>query len=652
MKIMLCGENKRFIHFLEKGIKQKTEKFKDIETCLKRTVIEKPDALFLLPDYDKNKTSIDEFPEDYIEIFAEILKNKTTKIYIENYPSFDSRDYYITSVNAIDYQTKSANYSLKVTGAYKGKLGFEILQKRDFKFFPNFVHFDEPYEILLEIKNLLGVHDVIAEDENMIGVGLIKNCNNVYTSMFDLTNYKEGFNLPFAHWKKLYTTLFEEITGADETDMANAFDLCYSKIQTQNDLTHKYNKEELKSALENAVTNAVEWHKDSGLLLKSKDSLVVYEMVRSFDLNIAKNVRGDSNFMTAVLFAVAGKYFENKEWEKVAETLMNEMLVNRDFQLKDGDNKGLFKWFAGVKGLGTRALYASDCARVGHCIATLYKITGKDEYKTSAIMCGEAFLKWFNKRPYLPVCFMADYEEASIIKMQESNEQSRAPEFYGAVLLALKSFYEITNDKRYIDQILLTAGEIAKRYPDYDSETSHSRNFTLSRVLSALSVAQCFEDGPWTDVIYETLKYFKELQHKDGGFSDGEAYFDKQSLSKTMEFAVGFGPEHGNICDFMYCHNTMLSNLCTLTKCSKGKVFESLAQDMFDDALRFALNTQIVSKDKRISGGWMRAYDMDLCEYYGCNKDFAWGAYSILAGWMMGTIPIVFLDMLGKESLY
>ena len=26
----------------------------------------------------------------------------------------------------------------------------------------------------------------------------------------------------------------------------------------------------------------------------------------------------------------------------------------------------------------------------------------------------------------------------------------------------------------------------------------------------------------------------------------------------VKEFAIGFGPEHGKICDLMYCQNTML----------------------------------------------------------------------------------------------
>ena len=39
----------------------------------------------------------------------------------------------------------------------------------------------------------------------------------------------------------------------------------------------------------------------------------------------------------------------------------------------------------------------------------------------------------------------------------------------------------------------------------------------------------------------------------------------------------------------------------------------------------------------------MRAYDMDIDEYYGLDKDKGWGAYCIETGWMTGYIPLVFM---------
>ena len=47
----------------------------------------------------------------------------------------------------------------------------------------------------------------------------------------------------------------------------------------------------------------------------------------------------------------------------------------------------------------------------------------------------------------------------------------------------------------------------------------------------------------------------------------------------------------------------------------------------------------------------MRAYDMDVGEWHGLNKDLGWGPYCIETGWTMGTIPAVFLFD-GREGSY
>ena len=60
----------------------------------------------------------------------------------------------------------------------------------------------------------------------------------------------------------------------------------------------------------------------------------------------------------------------------------------------------------------------------------------------------------------------------------------------------------------------------------------------------------------------------------------------------------------------------------------------------------------IRSTDERFDGAWMRAFDMDTMEYYGCDKDFAWGPYCILTGWVTGAVPLVFLDLLGLKTMY
>ena len=67
------------------------------------------------------------------------------------------------------------------------------------------------------------------------------------------------------------------------------------------------------------------------------------------------------------------------------------------------------------------------------------------------------------------------------------------------------------------------------------------------------------------------------------------------------------------------------------------------ARRVYGNVRRFLLASQIKSDDPRFEGAWMRAFDMDIGEYYGLNKDKGWGAYCIESGWVMGFIPAVLL---------
>jgi len=651
MKTVVWGGNKRFFEFLQLADgKDNVEVVESLFDALSYTLKNKAKALFLLPDYDNSKNVLDEFEDSHINSIVDIIISGNTKIYIENYPSFDARDYYIFGAQSRAYPTALGRNSIKILGDFKDDLGFELLQKRNGIFWQNAKHYEKEIDILAEIRNCLGVHDVVAEDSQCLGIALSRTKNQVYTAMVDFTNFDGNFTLPYKHWKKFYSRVFSEILGLEEKTVADAFQTIFSGIGTRESSNFVREDNRLKDDLEQSVLNAVSWHLDSGIMPEKDGKKGVYEMIRSFDLEKAKNIRGDSSFFTSALFAVAGEYFNNSEWQEISKNLLNEILVNKELQITEGPNKGLLKWFSGVKNIGTHITYATDSARGGNSMYVLYETTKDESLRERLVMMGEAFLKWFAGDALIPVGWF-NYDEWSLDSIHQK-EKTTAPEFYEPIMILFKNLYKITGDDRYKNQIMMTATKMAEIYPDYGIGPSHSKNFTLSRVLGIFAVAQSFEKGKWTPIIDELLNYFNTLQHSSGGFADGKAYFDENSIKADMEFAIGFGPEHGNICDLMYCQNTMLYTLNMLRKCCADGFDKCLSEKMLHKAINFLLNVQIVSDNKMLSGGWMRAYDMDLDEYYGCDKDFAWGAYSILVGWMTGAIPIAFLDLLGMKTMY
>lgn len=650
MKALVWGKNNKFIEFLKETVSEDevyvAETFQD---AMDVAVKKQADAVFMLPDYDLGKNVISEFTDDELRALVSLIDGEKVKIYMENYSAFDSRDSGVIGCKAISYEMPLGRNTIRLLGEFKDEMGGELLQKRNGVFFPNADY--SGMEIMAEVRNCIGVHDVVAEDEVCQGIALGRIHKTLYTAMVDITHFDGNFALPYEYWKRFYSKLYSEILGVSVSVTEDAFKKVYSGIKTVKEASYMRNKEERKDAFEKCVLDAVNWHIDSGVLPSADGTRGVYEMVRSLDLNIAKNIRGDSSLFTAALFMLAGKYFNNTEWQDISRNITHEILYNRELQIKDGVNKGLFNWFSGIGKIKGSSVYISDTSRCANCVYMLYTMTGDKELRETLELTGEAVLKWFNGDGLIGGGGLLNITKWDLETIQ-THDRTTSSEFYEAPMILLKNIYSITKDERYREQIIKTADALANIHPNYGVATAHSKNFTLSRALGVYAVAQALKPGGWTDEINDILEYFHKLQHPCGGFADGQAYFDEKSIKTNMEFAIGFGPEHGNICDLMYCQNTMFYILNILRKCEDKGFNKKLADEMFDRVVDFMLNIQIVSDDKRISGGWMRAYDMDLGEYYGCDKDYGWGAYSILTGWMTGAIPIVFLDMLGMDTMY
>lgn len=639
MKVSVFGGNEKFISFLGRLSEVKRhENLKDALSCSDGNA----DALFILPRYDEGKSFIPEFSDEEAGLLFELIGSGKTKVYIENYPAYDYRDCFILGLQARSLINNIGKFTVCLSGNLADSLGFEILQKRNGFYFPCAPHTDEKYEILAEIKNCIGTHRVINEEKRE-SVALIRTHRGVYSAMADLTNLSDYEIFSYNHWKDFYKKLFGELLSIDQTEVESAFIAEYKRVEIKKDKRSK----DKKTALKEAVLDAVSWHERSGIMADNGGG-GVYEMFRSFDLNIAKNLRADSSLFTSALFMAAGEYFGNEEYKQIAIRLADLMLKEKQIQIKEGENKGVFKWFSGNSGMGARSVYVSDSSRVGNSIFALYRLTGEEHYKEAIDRLGEALLKWFGGDPLLPACAF-NYEKDDLVSIQKGRRLA-SPEFYDAPLIFLGNMYSLTKDNRYKEQIIKTAECLATIYPNFEAIASHSVNFTYSRLLGALSSAQKFGDGVWTPVIDELLLYFKERHQRSGGFAEGKAYFDESSLKKDMEFAVGLGVDD-NIADMVYCQNTLAYTLNILLS-SKGGYNRTLAKELFDSLINFLLDTQISCPDRRFNGAWMRAFDMDSSEYYGCDKDFAWGPYCILTGWVTGAIPLVFLDILGLKTMY
>ena len=639
MKCVILGGERKFRAFLEAALGEAVTEVASLSEALSAVA----DVLFILPCYDLGELVLPEMSEDESEMLARLVYEGKTKIFIEGYPSFDYRDKFILGVQAKGPITPFGKNSITLCGELSSKIGYEILQRRGGYYYPADIRPGEKISVLCEVKNCLGTKKVLSAEKKHAADALYKKGDALYVSMTDLTNLKSYEIFPYRAWAGLYANVFSEILGVNEDTVLRAFLGAYKKIETKG----KNVKKSRHEALEEAVADALSWHENAGILIDG-GRRGVYEMIRSFDLKIAKNKRGDSSLLTAVLFSAMHKYLGNEKYARVSADILHHTLDELGLQLSEGKNRGLFKWFSGIGGLGCTDVYLSDTSRVGNSVFALYKLTENEALRPRLDALGEALLSWFGGEALVPVCnFKYDRDDLESI---QSDVRALSPEFYDAPMLFFRNMYLLTGDERYKEQIFKTATKIALAYPSYDALASHSDNFTYSRTLAVLAVAQSLGEGEWTPLIDTLLNYFKNVQHKMGGFADGRAYYDEASLSSDMEFAVGFG-DGDSIADMVYCQNTMAYAL-TVLKSAEGSFDKALAESMRERLIDFLLLSQIKCEDNRFSGAWMRAFDMESGEYYGCDKDFAWGPYCVLAGWVTGIIPLVMLDELGVKTMY
>ena len=113
------------------------------------------------------------------------------------------------------------------------------------------------------------------------------------------------------------------------------------------------------------------------------------------------------------------------------------------------------------------------------------------------------------------------------------------------------------------------------------------------------------------------------------------------------------GSRHDNIMDILYCLNNLLGCFSLIgSMTNPGSIYVEKTADLQKKLVRFTLNIQLTETDKRLCGGWMRAFDMQTHSYFGVNKDRDWGAYCIMGGWVMGMIPLLLMAEDGMPSIY
>ncbi|MBE5783307.1 MAG: hypothetical protein E7329_08355 [Clostridiales bacterium] len=646
-KIALIGGTKKFYEYLLAS----GGNIVPMNDVSKAIADESLAGMILLPEYEDGKEMVEQMSVEDIEVLAG-RKRKGFRVFAENYYCFN---YYQCSVFGYETTGKICHISNENLCAQRGlqyKLGGDrILQASGAAYIPAAVNFRDPYVheqfVLLAKGNYIGTSQIAAKvvrpDPMLIQSG------SVYSCLLSMTNFDTVGMRPNCRWKKVFSAVFSKVLNIPAEGLEKAFEAFYPPLETRMKPDDVIPMECWREKEEQALMDAVKWHFDSGVILGDGTTGSV-EMILSSNLELYKARRGDAGLYTGWLTYAAGKYFKNEKWQQVG--LNNFEYFLEHAQLQGGNLDGMFAWYT-HKDAGPLWVWCIDSGRCGIALCNMYRLTGKEEYKDRIKRLADGFLRWMDG-DLLKGCRQA-YDDPLVDRPFEK-AANRTPDFYSEMGAFMTMAHKIIGKQEYLDAVVKVAKKLVDSYPDNFEFHGHTTSARNARFLMLLTSVHLAGGADYTDMINHLIEYIGSLQMPCGGiYSEDNMNFERgdPNFSANDENGITTPWDNDRISDQLYCVNNAVASLSLLNYVPEDSgIHKKEGLNILHKLLEYVVKIQIVREDKRFHGGWMRAFCMNLGEYYGLNMDKYWGPYCIMAGWTMGIIPLALLGDLENRSPY
>lgn len=601
-------------------------------------------GMLLLPDYDGGEDFVDEMSLSDMELLAR-RKTEGFRVYSENYLSLNS---YSDSVFAFSVQgsvCRTNNQSLCAMGGLQYILGGErILQASDVRYFPGCESFADSgvlvKEILLSMGGYYGTSQVKTLDVKDSMPVLIRS-GSFLTAAMSFTEFDSVNMRPNCRFKKLFGYIFSFVTGIPRERVESAFEACYPPIKTRFDVNAVLPEDRKRELYEKALYDAVRWHFTSGMILGEHGEDGAVEMVLSNNAQRNRNNRRvDSGMYTGWLLYAAGKYFKNDDWKLTGKNVFDYFLTHA--QLSGGVVDGMFDWFYN-KYSTPKDIYSIDLGRDGIALCNMYRLCGEKKILDAVKRLAESVFGWIDGDRLYNV--FIPYGKIGTEKHVKT-DGTCTPAIYGELSSFMAMASRITGDSKYIERMVPVCDMLVKIYPDYDYY-GHTTSSRIARLLMTLLPVQLSGRRDYSEIINEAIDYLDSLRTSQGGiYSEDNITFEKM-LKRNGECGITTPWDNDRISDQLYCVNNALAALSIICELPDGTaVNKEKGLRLYKSLLDYIVKIQIVSDDGRFMGGWMRAYCMNLGEYYGLDADSLWSSYCIMAGWTMGILPLSLLSAL------
>ena len=414
------------------------------------------------------------------------------------------------------------------------------------------------------------------------------------------------------------------------------------------------------NALDKCVKNAFDFLEKS-ILYRQNNTLYVAE---GFASTITRQgaqpwrsmERSDCTFETAGALAVAGRLSEDSRLGELAEELFTRIAddpANRATNPHD-PCYGQFTFYENVP-----TYYASGNAKSAMLMMAALPLTGNRLEREKIIMrLMYSLLRstGINGHHRSALTVPDSFREHNWDFYAAEDYVNNTPHREAALLAMFACAYYWTKDEDFKLKAERGIASIMRAYPDLPWTNGYSAE--LAKLPLVLALMLQIDPGneqykQWLDQVVSDIAARMD-EHgallETFHIMDNGLYAPPKSHSEYGSAEAPLIDRNGDpCCDFVYTQVFALAGMHEAYMCTKDERCKKLR----DRLTEFMIRTQIVSfAHPEFNGGWMRAFDTNLWEYYGSSSDPFWGAWCLESGWTNAPAAMNLLMIQKNRSLF
>ncbi len=499
-------------------------------------------------------------------------------------------------------------------------------------------------------------------------------------ALTNLSNFVTGRYSPHEEWHKVWKQILGYLLP----------DTKISPLAYEPRITTTYSKTEAlpTGAKQQSIQRGIDWFKNAKMLISPHFSDTL-EMLQEAEINQIKwdpNMpigdgslgvfecifseidhegsqpigileRGDCVSETAMAFATAGKLFDNREYLKIAENLLdyylfNSIALNGEYSNPNSAAYGLIPW--GISNEYWRGInYGDDNARFLLAAITTSSILETDKWDELIMKSLLGSLRttgkngfrgnWISLKNFATQNDWRHYFDREIINLR--------PHFECYLWACYLWAYDKTGEELFLEKAQKGIDIIMENYPDGLTWTN-GLSQEKARMILPLSWLIRISDTPENRGYLNTvISDIMELQDESGAIREeiGDIKMGRYPPPLTNE-AYGTNEasliaQNGDpVSDLLYTVNFALLGLHEASYATGDPMIKNIEEKLSDFLIRIQVKS---SKHPEVHGGWMRAFDFNRFEHWGSNADHGWGAWCIETGWTQSWI----LSILSLQEL-